>query len=203
MTVATDTSHDITKIFPPFSKSPLTPLPPYTETKVEELFKDLYARTAWIIPVSGTTAWAQSTAAVLSDDGFDGPRNSEGLHSHITWSAAVVRKFWKDLLEMRNAGRIGPIALSYNIPNADNCRRDGSSLGLSSCTYIKLYHNARYSLCIRRVLDSWKTSVPTKGNDGPLDSASASKVKKSEKVRPLLGAKLVLLDEVSQIIGFC
>ena len=94
-------------------------------------------------------------------------------------ACARLARYWEDLLEIRKKGSIGPIGLSYTVPS-------------TSTAYVKLYHEARYSLHVRRVLDAWKTVISA-NEDGAKD----------KKVRPLIGAKLILVDEVSHAVGVC
>lgn len=145
LTVATDPSMNISERFPRSFKVPWTPIPPYSIAKIEELLLDDYARLAWIIPISGATPWANTTAAVLTGDENDMPGTaSEPSMSQIKWSPKVVKNFWEDFLKIRGRGSLGSIALSYNIPTSSSGHTNSRPPSLSSCAYIKLYHGARY-----------------------------------------------------------
>lgn len=191
LTVATDPATDIRKHFKPFAKTPFTHMEPYSEAKVDGLFHDGYARAIWMIPISGAMPWAQATEAILIDDnGINAPEDTFELK--IRWTPLLVKKLWEDLLEIRKGGTVGPIAISYIISEAGKGKR--------ASAYIKLYHDVSYSLYIRKVLDAWRTAVPPKDLRSQPGVPSSAKRKQA---RPLLGAKLMLLDEVNQVIGFC
>ncbi|EJD01776.1 uncharacterized protein FOMMEDRAFT_141047 [Fomitiporia mediterranea MF3/22] len=88
-----------------------------------------------------------------------------------------------------------------------------SPKNLNYCTYIKIYHDTRLTMHVRSVLDAWRTEIeiPWKGEAPKLTSTStkyqlrsaAAPIQKKTRFRPLLRAKLVLLDEEGQAIGIC
>ena len=232
-------SSDITKYFPPFSKAPFRPIPPFSHEQSEGYFKDPYARSAWVIPASGDLPWREASSARLeAETKFSKLVTKKRLPSPlcVSWTPFVIKKFWSDLLKIRERGALGAISLSFHVSKQTSvqiqvskvishqrseARRDtGESLPgacrpecLDQCTYIKVYHDMRYSMYVRAVLDAWRTETEVLGDSVmPNSIAPVTKSRpftgrppepKKTKVRPLQGATLPLLDETGQAIGLC
>lgn len=156
----------------------------------------------------------------------------------------MLKEFWAFLLGAREAQRLGALSLSLHLSHAvptypvnlagddidgkANPKANGKTEPVRSgekfvpsllqCDHIKVYHDARYAMHVRTVLDVWNYAVEfgkksdgegegknaRNERDGNMDAkkeGSSSRV--NEKVRPLYGAKLVLLDESVQGILIC
>ncbi|THV05720.1 hypothetical protein K435DRAFT_76379 [Dendrothele bispora CBS 962.96] len=99
-----------------------------------------------------------------------------------------------------------------------NIAASGSPPSLGAVDYIKIYHDASQSMGIRNALDSWAycvllspdsdpetgASEHTSGNPGTTEKLDMTEVKEEKvrrnppKLRPLRGARLVLVDEQSE-----
>jgi hypothetical protein len=138
------------------------------------------------------------------------------------WSNLSILEFWKFLVAIKDAQTLGPISLSFHaasppvtqslsVTQAAGCdstaaqppvptRHPGSQSPLRILDHIKIYHDVRYAMYIRNVLDAWSfdggiTSLQNKGSViGMVGSDSAEMV----KIRVLKGSRLVLVDEKSK-----
>ncbi|KXN84015.1 hypothetical protein AN958_00574 [Leucoagaricus sp. SymC.cos] len=178
-------------------------IPPYTESLIE--FHE-WTHCSWLIPIRGKPAWIESTSAVLIESTSEHPvllptpPNSQ--KNEITWTTTSVSRFWNFLVRIREAGNLGPIGLAFHaVPSpslADKWSRlsrtgntnavDSSISGTStfsflssiaSIDYIKIYHDWPRTYHLRSLLDAWS-----------FESGE-------HKIRLLVGAKFVLLDEKS------
>lgn len=137
----------------------------------------------------------------------------------IMWTHDALARFWDFLRSLRGAGALGPISLSFHAaPRADESSSfESTGAGrppetpfyatnstpasfirttLLSSDHFKVYHDSRYSMQIRNVLDAWSFETEDKPQDG---SRSPTKV----KIRVLKGAVLTLVDERSKGILTC
>ncbi|KAI0738120.1 hypothetical protein BC629DRAFT_353044 [Irpex lacteus] len=112
----------------------------HTPESIAKLFKDPYARCAWIVPVRGTPPFPGCTAASVLDTSSSSPTHptSSGSNTRkvsdlpsgptsnvahqdapgaITWTGDALRAFWKFLFDVREAGQMGPVALSFHCAN--------------------------------------------------------------------------------------
>ncbi|KAH8112283.1 hypothetical protein DFH11DRAFT_518266 [Phellopilus nigrolimitatus] len=221
---------DIMKRFLPYSKAPFFASTRYSTEEVGLYFKDPFARSAWIVPVRGKLPWIDASHARLLDTLGSA---SEANRQSINWTPFLLRNFWQDLLEIRNRRVLGAFSFSFHVGAAEkegqiskhtffdrtDSRRTKvppladppTPVNLAQCTYIKIYHDVRYALYVRSVLDAWRTEIeledePSTPPDAPgtsrMHMAAVPTVRKL-KARPLLGAKLVLVDEASQPVGTC
>ena len=110
----------------------------YTSETLSTLFKDPYARCGWIIPVRGTPPFPDCTSASViaqpptetSSEQVCGdavlPRGPTLDVAHkdslgcIIWTADALQEFWKFLIAVREAGKMGPIGLSFYCTNPYN-----------------------------------------------------------------------------------
>lgn len=82
--------------------------------------EDPYARCSWIIPVRGSLPWQSCSTASLQPEGPDctcaivPTTLREGLSVEIAWTRDAMLEFWKFLTELRTAGRLGPLGLSFH-----------------------------------------------------------------------------------------
>lgn len=116
------------------------------------------------------------------------PAGLDVQHGRITWTAPAVTDFWTFLLDLREKGTMGPLGISFHPAERSRQRPGGIRSGpgshgpLSSIDYIKVYHPTARALYLRNVLDAWRYYHPPK------------------KVRVLIDARLVLLDEQSRAL---
>ncbi|KAF5325018.1 hypothetical protein D9619_009572 [Psilocybe cf. subviscida] len=145
------------------------------------------ARVAWLVPVRGTLPWEGSTPAML-DDATVSP------DARISWTQEALTHFWDFILDLRQSATFGSLGVAFHPANAralppPRLSSPGIALpdprsALPSVDFIKIYLDAGQRLYLRSVLDEWTLRV-----DGELRELS-----------PLCGARLVLVDELSQAI---
>ncbi|KAH8108022.1 hypothetical protein BXZ70DRAFT_29936 [Cristinia sonorae] len=205
-------------------------IPPYNEDSMREYLEDPYARCAWIVPLRGILPWPECTSASILPEIQENSDNTgsriptlvtEGSSLSMVWTHEAIRLLWKFLIDLRSAGRLGPIGLSFHtapmmrigVSTATTVPQNRQSLDLRPTTeqgtnvgtqtaiqpnvhsvdYLKVYHDATQAMQLRRVLDAWSYSYVL-GEDN---------MKKGCKVRMLKGVNLVLVDESSQGILTC
>lgn len=98
----------------------------------------------------------------------------------------MLREFWASLLILRERGVLGAISLSYHVPASEETN------GILRCTHIKIYHDVRFALYVRAVLDGWYPQLMANGNE-------IVKI----KIRPLLHKSLALVDERGIAVAVC
>lgn len=125
----------------------------------------------------GHTPWEAVSPAII------GPARSDQT---IAWNPAMLREFWASLLILREKGVLGAISLSYHVPASEETK------GILRCTHIKIYHDVRFALYVRAVLDGWYPQVVVDGNE----------IAKT-KIRPLLRKTLALADERGIAVAVC
>lgn len=90
-----------------------------------------------------------------------------------------------------NIGRITPDNLT-----SKSSTPQVSGMPLQAVDHFKVYHEASYSRHLRNILDAWPYPSPV--NESAVDHVQpAASVIEQQKIRPLLGARLVLVDESS------
>lgn len=91
-------------------------------------------------------------------------------------------------------------------------KSEGQPRSLKDCTYVKISCDAKLALYVRAVLDAWRTEVDsiddttseeTAPRARPHDTDLPRDLNKKKKIRPILGARLILVDEVGCAIGIC
>lgn len=140
------------------------------------------------------------------------------------WNKASLVEFWTFLLTLRDKGTLGSIGISFHTSHAStrsctqistasthkgyqgpsvvtstvdkdasrNNERSSSSSRpnyrsiIKDVDYIKIYHDGAVAMRVRSVLDAWRYIGPS-----------------NDKVRVLLEAKLVLLDERARGLLIC
>lgn len=176
-------------------------IPPYTLplTGLTE-----WDRCAWLVPVRGSFPWTESTSGVLLGSSHDMPVPPSAQANEIAWTPRAISRFWEFLLRLRDVGNLGPLGLSFHPassqPAPDKSIRTSKTLATAKHTgtnpnstssvdpfvsiaaidYIKIYHDWPQSLYLRGVLDAWAFETGER------------------KVRVLVGAKLLLLDDKSK-----
>ncbi|TFK29480.1 hypothetical protein FA15DRAFT_752610 [Coprinopsis marcescibilis] len=137
-----------------------------------------------------------------------------GGDAPILWSRAALKSFWSFLLAIQKAGAIGPIGVSFHLAPSTAHSSDSSESGqksskssstgssvpsrqeqdlatrsvssrLNAVDYIKVYHEASKSMTFRTVFDLWSCEYQNDAGG-------------REKIRVLKGARLVLVDHLSQ-----
>ncbi|TBU39676.1 hypothetical protein BD309DRAFT_969171 [Dichomitus squalens] len=205
-------------------------LPPHTLKSCEEYMEDPYARLAWIVPIRGCLQWDGATSATVLSDIPDGDTAEDFLPSpaaprpdgilELAWTKDALRQLWDVLKGLRVAKNLGPLSLSFHVVPLGNAThsmeqysyagshkqttpsRPGSSPvsppaapeSSASCPppsplrevdHFKVYHDAPYTKAVRNALHGW------------------SYHKGDQKIRLLKGARLVLVDELSQGLLLC
>ncbi|KAF9450792.1 hypothetical protein P691DRAFT_725331 [Macrolepiota fuliginosa MF-IS2] len=185
---------------PPYKKSRPVMIPPY-DSPLTEPFGE-WDRCAWLVPIRGSLPWSESTSGMLLDSSYDTPISPTTQTNEIIWTHKAVSKFWAFLLEIRTAGNLGPIGLSFHPASPpygseksvrisktlaterhtglSRSSTSGSAPLVTTMDYIKIYHDWAKTLYLRRILDAWSFEIG------------------ESKIRVLLGAKLVLLDDRSR-----
>ncbi|KAI0822443.1 hypothetical protein BC628DRAFT_92535 [Trametes gibbosa] len=135
--------------------------------------------------------------------------------SSIIWTRDALIAFWNFLKDVQDAGRLGPLSLAFYSPTASResshavpspyfgSHQQESPAGhdavqpqsaltleaprsaLCEIDYIKIYHDAKYTKILRRLLDAWSYKKP------------------GISIRLLKAATLVLLDERSTGLLLC
>lgn len=163
------------------------PVPPHTQATVDAVLEDPYARCAWIIPVRGSLPWADCTAAsVLDPEHASDHTPDEGHSRQIIWTPDALRQFWEFLLQLREGGALGSVALSFHAASTvcqesapGTAAVDVETRPLLATDYVKVYHSVRYALRLRHVLYAWRFEGVE---------------------RVLKGARLVLVDSRGQVL---
>jgi hypothetical protein len=136
------------------------------------------------------------------DQSLGDPEGPSSDVNEIAWTPEAVLQLWGFLLDLRTAGQLGPLSLSYQPAfqgttestrtsrtlltdshiqtHTSNSYYSTSSVSISAVDHIRVYHDGPKCLGLRTVLDAWKFQNQGRG------------------IRLLVGAKLVLLDEKSR-----
>ena len=206
------------------------PISPHTLESYRNHLEDPLARCAWIIPIRGSLPWPFVTpASVLPDvagDSEDTPsqelplRTNSGSCEELIWTRDAMREFWKFLIELRTASRLGPLGLSFraapataqlmSIQTDSGVNRDpvdvtpaaeeesrastgkSSRSSLQAVDHFKIYCDANQAVRLRNVLDAWSFAYQDPNDVGRM-----------KKFRLLRGVTLVLVDEESRGILTC
>lgn len=137
----------------------------------------------------------------------------------VLWTREALQTFWEYLKVLRVDGKLGSLGITFHAAprykdgSMPSTAREGQAwlfdslsqrssapstqskggatqandgLGLSSVDYIKVYHDAVQSMFVRTAIDIWQYEV----RDGKGQSV--------ERIRVLKGAKLVLVDHLSE-----
>lgn len=131
-------------------------------------------RTGWIVPLCGS-------GPVEDASGAQSSANSIRPCSNIIWNSSTLSQFWTFLLQQRMHHRLGPLSLGYIYAPPSTKQLD--PMGSRLLEYIKIYHDVKYAMKIRSVLDSFRC------NDPSLLTGT---------VRIFKGKKLLLVDETCQ-----
>ncbi|KAH7883056.1 hypothetical protein F5I97DRAFT_1930647 [Phlebopus sp. FC_14] len=114
----------------PFRKAQPSPVPPYDTNSITQLLNSGFRRGAWLVPVRGSPPWDGATTALILDSG----RNISGASSsspsehtgslsscRITWTRKSLLSFWKFLVSIQQAKKLGPMSLSFHAASMDCC----------------------------------------------------------------------------------
>jgi hypothetical protein len=84
-----------------------------------------------------------------------------------------------------NNGRFGPVSIAFHAPtdNVDD---------VNGTHHLKVYHDARHSLQIRKALDLWSAKPVTAGPGAT-----------NKQARPLKGGHLLLVDHRNRPVLYC
>ncbi|KAI0634112.1 hypothetical protein C8Q77DRAFT_1055171 [Trametes polyzona] len=109
-----------------FRPSTPTPIAPYTPQSANEYIEDPFARLAWVIPVRGRLPWPQATSASvaalprehsstpLREPLPEAPQTGDDS-TPIIWTRDALGDFWGFLKDLRHAGNMGPLSLSFHV----------------------------------------------------------------------------------------
>lgn len=188
----------------PFGRCEPIFVPPYTKMSLPD-----DARVAWLVPVRGIFPWGDCSSAMLLDDSEDLFSPAE-RNLRITWTRESLLQFWDFLIDLRTSGTLGALGISFHIsqkslsvknmppnhraagfptpvlPSLPTAAPDGSRPTMKTVDYIKIYHDNRRRLHLRRILDEWTYTTPA-GCD------------QSQRLM-LTNSRLPLLDDISQAI---
>ena len=177
---------------------------PYTEISLSD-----DARVAWLVPVRGILPWDDCSSAVVLDD-LDDLFSPAERDIRVTWTRESLLQFWNFLIDLRKSGTLGALGISFHIsrsslsvrhtppnhravvfptpvqPSHPTAAPDGSRPTIKAVDYIKIYHDNRRRLHLRRILDEWAYTTPA-GCD------------RSERV-VLANSRLALLNDISEAI---
>jgi hypothetical protein len=146
---------------------------------VQEFLATPYMRCAWIVPVRGVLPWEGCSPAIVLFHSEDNVALATGDDREIVWTGPCLAAFWSFLLAVRDAKTIGPIAFAFLA--SSELVDDGSH----RMEFIKVYHDTRYTMVVRNVLDAWGYLTGTK------------------KIRVLKEKQLALMDDKSRGLLVC
>ena len=106
-----------------------------------------------------------------------------------------MRSFWSFLLAVRDANTLGPLALAYH-SSSRGAALDSKTSSPLEVDHIKIYHDAPCAMLIRNVLDAWAFTMGATHLDDNAGDPDTTQPR-SQKIRVLKGAKLILLDDRS------
>ena len=203
------------------------PIPPHDLASSTACAEDPYRRLSWIIPARGSSPWDGGTGAsvltnigpdIPSADGYT-PRGPSGnISPEIVWTHDSLIEFWKFLQSVRTSENHGSIGLAFhlasspspfldseaqhshamgshklttvsasvcNLANEPSNALSSHPLPLNTVDHFRVFHDALYTHSIRNVLHLWSFRIG------------------ETKIRMLKGAKLALLDEISNGVMLC
>lgn len=128
------------------------------------------SRVALIIPIRGKLPWKGYSSGLLVDDSEDSISLLE-KSSDVMWTRTSLLAFWQLLLDLRAAGTMGAIGISFH-PGQSGQRTGsmvnnpqstvsyltkgvGTQHALRTIDYIKVYHDYQRRLFLRRFLADW------------------------------------------------
>lgn len=169
---------------PAFKKSTPTFLHPHTEDDVKKYLEEPFSTSAWLVPIRGRMPWSGASEGKLVGEG----EMKEGTEP-IVWTPTGLKNFWKFLIDIHGWQNFGPVSLSLHIATGSSEACADNYGGVLDQDHIKIRHDASIALTIRTMLDVWKYAVD---GDGAINQAQP------RKVRPLRGARLVLVNDRSE-----
>ncbi|KAI0767255.1 hypothetical protein C8Q74DRAFT_1449429 [Fomes fomentarius] len=109
------------------SKLKPSPIPPHTLESAQAYIDDPFARLGWVIPIRGRLQFNGATSASMSACGSGDQSSTEQCLpvapkppgdtdpvSELIWTPDALVAFWEFLKGLREAGRIGPLSLSFH-----------------------------------------------------------------------------------------
>lgn len=173
---------------PPFKKSPPIYLHPHSENDVKFYMEEPFATCAWLIPIRGKFPWAKaSEGKVVGED------ESREDDQAVVWTKTGLKKIWEFLINLHEQQKVGRISLSLHIAHESSEERADETGGVLDQDHIKVRHDASLAMTIRTILDVWKYEVTPSERESGVNHPSQPR-----KIRPLRGAKLVLVDDCSE-----
>jgi hypothetical protein len=170
---------------PNIHRIPIFPVHATLNSAAERALNSRFSRTAWFVPIQGDVPSVDPkynlTPAIL----VDSVTTESG--STIQWTAKTLAGFWGFLLKTQACGSLGPLGISLEPVGVRKVYEDIS-------IYIKVYHEARYAMRVRTVLDCYKEYDGEDEKESLSYSARATRMKR----RVLKGAKLLLVDELGK-----
>jgi hypothetical protein len=125
------------------------------------------------IPSSGVNEHCSDGVTVFSSPERElQPEPALEPTGNISWTKAALFNFWQYVQDLRAAGSLGPIGLSF-------IQRSESRQTLNNGDFIKVYVDSQWAIYIRTAIDLWKY-----------------KPSEARGIRLLKGARLLLVDEM-------
>ena len=173
---------------------------------------------AWLIPVRGTLPWEHCTSgALLDDSNFIPTPSSPIIDDQISWTQDSILKFWDFLLRLRQVGKLGPLAISFNCAPQSRISPVTTNMdepirlnpNITTTTTTTLTDTLPYPQEPRSNLNLSMVDYIKVNHDGPcrlyvrsaLDAWSYEVTDTDgciKKIRLLKGARLVLVDACSR-----
>lgn len=214
------------------SKLKPSPIPPHTLESAQAYIDDPFARLGWIIPIRGRLQFDGATSASMSACGSGdhsspeqclpvAPKptdDTDPTTSELVWTRDALIAFWEFLKGLREAGRIGPLSLSFRAVHPP------TTPSMEPYSYVGSH---KQTTGPSGIPSSMSTVIPTSASTGPaavpLQLVDHVKVyhdawytptvrailrawsyqKDGQKIRLLKDARLVLVDERSRGLLIC
>jgi hypothetical protein len=171
-----------------YDRVPCVPLAPFSGASPQDCLGSAWSRCGWIVPLQGALPVDECSSAFVTDVGNLSPSPAEA-RNNISWTRTSVSALWTFLNTLLDSGKFGSISLSYQAPSS---AKRGITV-MSETYYIKIYHDARHSLQIRKALDLWSVEAVASSSTGP----------PAKKARLLKGHRLLLVDQRNAPVLYC
>ncbi|KLO07832.1 hypothetical protein SCHPADRAFT_944947 [Schizopora paradoxa] len=173
---------------PTYKKSLPIYLHPNSENDVKKYLGEPFATSAWLIPIRGRLPWPDASAGKVVEE-----QELKEDEQPVVWTTTGLKKFWEFLVMIYEQQKVGPMSLSLHIARGSSETHSDEIGGVLDQDHIKVRHDASLAMNIRTILDIWKYEASPSEGDNDVNHASQPR-----KIRPLRGAKLVLVDDCSE-----
>lgn len=172
-----------------YDRTRCMPIPLFSGSSPAECLGSDWARCAWIVVLHGHLLFQECSSGVVLVPGADRTQSITAPSTNgplsIFWTHASIHDLWTFLRILLDSGRFGSMSIAFHTP------LDVSN-SLNGVHHIKIYHDARHSLQIRKALDLWCTEF-----------ASFNPELRKRKTRPLKGGRLLLIDHRNRPVLHC